>query len=228
MCIFIGQDDTIQYRYKEYGVDEIVPYEAAPRIRPNQRVNLVINTENRNHHARGNWGFNTGRFDWNARDDRLSTSPLWNQMWMHHGHHVAVPISRGYEATTRHGSRQWYAVKKRDDGPIWVAGLGRIQEGRFRTEWHVTLLTVDAGPVFEPIHDTPREIVFLESWHDVQTWLDADNESGVRALLKAADEATYESYRVHDDVFREKFPAEKCAQPFTPPRQPGLDSFDQP
>ena len=112
------------------------------------------------------FGYGSGGPD-NARDDRLATSPLWRGLWMVPGRHVVIPVSHGYEATTRTGRRRWYAVVRHDGEPLLVPGLGRVQMGPFGTEWHVTMVTVDAGPVFEPIHDTPREIVCLRDWKEV-------------------------------------------------------------
>lgn len=223
MCIFVDQHGNIAFRYRTYGVEEVAAFEPQPRARPNTLLNLVAPGRRGPEQHRGNWGFRTGQFDWNARDDRLATSPLWGALWGRPGHHVVVPISHGYEATTRFGKRRWFAVKRRDDEPIWVAGLGRVQPGPDRAEWHVTLVTVDAGPVFSPIHDTPREIVFLRDWDEARRWLAAGDERGLRALLRPSTPDLYESYRVHDDVFKESFPAERCAEPFVPPRS--LDAF---
>lgn len=225
MCIFFSQDSTIAFRYRTFEVDETVPYRPEFRVRPNNLVNLIAPVDGRPANQRGNWGFRTGKFDWNARDDRLATSPLWSTMWMQPGHHVLVPMSRAFEATTRRGSREWFAVKRRDDEPLLVPGLGRMQQGPFRTEWHVSVVTVDAGPVFEPIHDTPREIVCLRDWREARQWLAAHDPDGTRRLLRSASEDLLESYRVHDDVFKESFPAAKVAQPFRPAHARNLDVF---
>ena len=214
MCIFFGQDGTIQFRYRTYKVDEVTPYEPQMRARPNNRINLVAAGAKGLEQHRGNWGLNTGRFDWNARDDRLAKSPLWREMWKKPGHHIVVPMSRAYEATTRHGGRRWFAVRRVDDEPLWVPALGRVQPGAYRTEWHVSLVTVDAGPVFSPIHDTPREIVCLRDWDEVRTWLAAEDESALKALLRPADEALLQAYRVSDDVLKASFPAERCSEPY--------------
>jgi putative SOS response-associated peptidase YedK len=226
VCIFFDQDGAVVYRYRTYGVEEVLPYAPEPRVRPNNPINLVAPGERGVIQTRGNWGFETGRFDWNARNDRLATSPLWSQLWMRPGQHVLVPMSHAYEATLRHGPRQWYAVRRRDGEPLWVPALGRIQAGKHRTEWHVSVVTVDAGPVFSPIHDTPREIVCLRDWQEARTWLAANDEAAVRRLLRPAGGDLLEAYRVHDDVFRDSFPATRCAEPFSPPRRVRLDAFD--
>jgi putative SOS response-associated peptidase YedK len=213
MNSFVGQDGTIKFHYDTYGVDEVSPYEPRLRVRPNALLNLVAVGPRGLEQHRGNWGMGTGRFDWNARDDRLATSPLWKSMWKHPGQHVVVPASRVYESTTRDGARQWHAVRRRDDAPLWIAGLGRVQKGAYRVEWHVALATVDAGPVFHEIHDRPREVACLRDWKEVGTWLDAKDEAALRALLRPAGPDFIESYRVHDDVLKETFPADRCAEP---------------
>jgi putative SOS response-associated peptidase YedK len=225
MCIFFSQDGTIPFRYRTYGVDETTPYQPELRVRPNNLINLVAPTGNGYENQRGNWGFRTGKFDWNARDDKLASSPLWSSMWLKPTHHVIVPMTRAFEATTRRGPREWFAVKRRDDGPLLVPGLGRIQKGPFRTEWHVTVVTVDAGPVFDPIHDTPREIVCLRGWDEATAWMKATGEQECRTLLRAAGTDLLESYPVHPDVFKEKFPAERCAEPYVPRKARNLDAF---
>lgn len=225
MCIFFSQDGTIVFRYRTFDVDELTPYQPEPRVRPNNLINLIASGEKKPQSARGNWGFRTGKFDWNARDDRLATSPLWSKMWMQPGQHVIVPMTRAFESTKRRGAREWFAVKRRDEEPLLVPALGRIQKGPFRTEWHVAVVTVDAGPVFDPIHDTPREIVCLRDWNEATTWLSAKDPDATRKLLRPAGEDLLTSYRVHDDVFKESFPAAHCGDPITPKVARNLDSF---
>ncbi|MHB8585856.1 MAG: SOS response-associated peptidase family protein [Thermoplasmatota archaeon] len=225
MCIFFDQDGRVVYRYRTYGVDEVVPFSPEPRIRPNNRVNLVSLGAKGPEQHRGNWGLNTGRFDWNTRDDRLVASLLWSTMWMQPGAHVVVPMSHAYESTARFGARRWFAVQRRDGEPLWVPGLGRIQQGAHRVEWHVSVVTVDAGPVFEPIHDTPREIVCLRSWDEALMWMQARDEDALRAMLRPSGTDLLESYRVSDDVLRESYAAEKCPEPYSVPAQRGLDAF---
>lgn len=216
MNSFVGQDGTIQYHYPRFGVEEVTPFSPQPRIRPNARINLIARGDRGFEQHRGNWGLGTGQFDWNARDDRLASSPLWKSLWLQPGLHVVVPASRVYEATTRHGARRWFAVRRRDETPLWIPGLGRVQKGAYRTEWHVALVTVDAGPVFRTIHDRPREVVCLRDEDEAKTWMDARDEATLRRLLRPAGEDLLESYRVHDDVLRPSFPAERCAEPWRP------------
>lgn len=224
MCIFIDQHGNVVFRYQTYGVHEVMPFRPQPRIRPNNLVNLIARGEKSPEQHVGNLGMRTGKFDWNARDDRLATSPLWSSLWKQPGNHVVIPISHGYEATTRYGKRRWFAIKRHDDEPMLIPALGRIQKGPFRTEWHVSMVTVDAGAVFEPIHDTPREIVCLRDWGEAKAWLEAKDEKRLRALLRPAPTDLLTSYRVHDDVFKESFPAEKCSEPHEEPKG-GLEKF---
>lgn len=228
MCIFVDQFGNVRFAYKRYGVAEVGLDKrgdgAYPRkVRPNTPIDLVHNHPGGPAASVGNWGMDTGRFDWNARDDRLDESPLWGTMWGRPACHVVLPVSHGYEMTKRHGDRRWSCIVRADapDEPWWVPGLGRIQAGRFRTEWHVTMVTVSAGPVFGPIHDTPREIVALRSWEECLAWLRGD-AAACRALLRPATDAVLRSYRVHDDVLKESFPAERAPLPLRPS---GLDAF---
>ncbi|MBI2077623.1 MAG: SOS response-associated peptidase family protein [Euryarchaeota archaeon] len=228
MCIFIDQHGNIVFKYRAYEVHEVMPFRPQMRIRPNNLVNLVARGEKHFEQHVGNLGLRTGRFDWNARDDRLATSPLWNGMWKRPGNHVVIPISHGYEATTRHGKRRWFAIKRNDGDPMLIPGLGRVKKGPFRTEWHVTMVTVDAGPVFEPIHDTPREIVTLRDWDEAKTWLAAEDEKAMRRLLRPAGIDLLRSYRVHDDVFKDSFPAERCSEPLVERTARGIEDFGGP
>lgn len=217
MNSFVGQDGTIKFHYPTYGVEEVMPFSPQPRVRPNALINLLSRGEDGkvgNH--RGNWGMGTGRFDWNARDDRLEESPLWKSMWRKSQGHVVVPASRVYEATEREGARRWNAVKRTDGSPLLIPGLGRIQKGAYRVEWHVSLVTVDSGPVFREIHDRPREVVCLRDWSEAEAWLSGEDEASWRRLLRPATSDVIESYRVHDDVLKPSFPAERCAEPWTP------------
>ncbi|MES2154508.1 MAG: SOS response-associated peptidase family protein [bacterium] len=225
----MDQFGNVRFAYKRYSVEEVGLDKrgdgAYPRkIRPNQPIDVVHNRDAGGPAASvGNWGMNTGRFDWNARDDRLAESPLWSAMWGKAASHVVIPVSHGYEMTKRHGDRRWSCVVREDnpDEPWWVPGLGRIQNGKFRTEWHVTMVTVEAGPVFDPIHDTPREIVALRDWKECQTWL-AGDDAACRKLLRPATTDLLGAYRVHDDVLRDAFPAAKAPLPWRPP---GLAAF---
>ncbi len=233
MCIFVDQFGNVRFAYQKYKVEEVGLDPrgdgAYPRkVRPNQRIDLVHNRESGGPAASvGNWGMNTGRFDWNARDDRLDESPLWKSMWGKPECHVVVPVSHGYEMTKRHGDRRWSCVVRADgaDEPWWVPGLGRIQLGKHRTEWHVTMITVPAGPVFEPIHDTPREIVALRDWDACKAWLGGDPDA-CRQLLRPAGPDTLRAYRVHDDVLKEAFPAARAPEPYGKGGgEAGLDAF---
>jgi putative SOS response-associated peptidase YedK len=238
VCIFVDQFGNVRFAYAKHDVDQTTLDLRAegvyPRkVRPNQPIDLVHNPgagmkdESQGPRpvaARGNWGMDTGRFDWNARDDRLADSPLWSTMWGKAQHHVVIPVSHGYEMTKRHGDRRWSCVVRTDrpDEPWWVPALGRVQAGKHRTEWHVSMVTVDAGPVFGPIHDTPREIVALRDWDECETWLRGD-EKECRKLLRPAGPDVLRAYRVHDDVLRDAFPAEKAPEPYKgPPGQSRL------
>jgi putative SOS response-associated peptidase YedK len=214
MNSFVGQDGSIRFHYRTYGVDEVAPFSPQPRIRPNARIFLLVQGKERVEQHRGNWGMGTGRFDWNARDDRLDESPLWKHMWGKREGHCVIPVSRVYEATTRHGQRQWHAIRRADEEPLLIPGLGRVQAGKYRTEWHVSMVTVDAGPVFQEVHDRPREVVCLRTWSEATTWMAGADKAAMRALLRPAEEGLVQSYRVHDDVLKEAFPAEKCAAPW--------------
>lgn len=225
MCIFFDQLGNVAHKYKTYGVDEIAPYKPEPRVRPNTLLNLLAAGTKGPEQHRGNWGFGTGKFDWNARDDRLDSSPLWRTMWMQRGHHVVVPMTHAYESTKRTGDRRWFAVERIDDEPLWVPALGRIQKGAHRTEWHVSLVTVDAGPVFDAVHDTPREIVALRDWKEAAAWLEAADEPRMRSLLRPAGPDVLRAYRVSDDVLKADFPPGLSPQPYEAPRQSGLDAF---
>ncbi len=118
MNSFIGQDGSIRFHYRTYGVEEVAPFSPEPRVRPNARIFLLAAGANAVENHRGNWGMGTGRFDWNARDDRLAESPLWKHLWGNPANHVVIPASRVYEATTRHGERQWHAIRRRDEAPL--------------------------------------------------------------------------------------------------------------
>lgn len=258
MCIFVDQFGNVRFAYKQYSVEEVGLDPrgdgAYPRkVRPNTRLDIVHNiggattgagaakmaaqTKQTFGVSVGNWGMNTGRFDWNARDDRLEESPIWSTMWGKRESHVVIPVSHGYEMTMRHGAKMWSCIVRADDPekPWWVPGLGRIQAGKHRTEWHATMVTVEAGPVFEPIHDTPREIVALRDWTECETWLRGDAEE-CRKLLRPAGTDLLRSYRVHDDVLKEAFPAAEAPRPLAggpgptspapgPRKKTGLDAF---
>lgn len=211
-----------------YGVDSVLPDHAWPRkCRPYDVIALVHAGEDRPVLEDGNWGMHLPDhhgITTNARDDRLESSPLWKSMWGHEGGHVMIPVSHGYEMTKRTGEKVWSCIQRSDDEPWFIAGLGREQEGKRRTEWHVSMVTTDAGPVFAPIHDTPREVVCLRDWDEVQTWLSADVDA-CRDLIRPATPDVLSTHRVNPDVLTSGFPVGKWPEPWDPPKQAGLDAF---
>ncbi len=238
MCNFVDQFGEIHHHVLKHGVDvSRVDAEVAfpRRCRPHDRISLLHTAPPAPGKAPtlvledGNWGLHLPGFrglTTNARDDRLATSPLWQTMWGQAGHHVVIPISHGYEFTKRTGERVWSCIQRRDGDPWLVAGLGREQDGRHRREWHVSMVTTDAGSVFEPIHDTPREVVCLRDWDEALTWLDADRGE-CQKLIRAATPDVLATHRVSDDVLREGFPPGAWPnryQPSSGPQQ-GLDAF---
>lgn len=230
MCNAVDQygniiSSVLQYQTKI--ADGIDANDYPKMRRPYDRVSLVHSDDDGAVLENGNWGMHLPGFDGistNARDDRLETSSLWRSMWGKPGGHVVVPVSHGYEFTKRTGERVWSCVQRPDGEPWLVAALGRVQDGKHRTEWHASMVTTDAGPVFKPIHDKAREVVCLRDWKEAETWLQADPDD-CRDLIRFATPEILASHRVHDGILRDGFPAGEWSNEWAPARQLGLDGF---
>ena len=232
MCNFVDQFGNIVSNVIKYNVDgtkvdpdQPTPLDPPRKCRPYDKIALLHAGEEQHVLEDGNWGMHVPNYrgiTTNARDDRLEESSLWSKMWGVAGKHVVIPVSHGYERTTRTGEPIWSCIQAPGgEEPWFIAGLGQVMDGKYRTEWHVSMVTTDAGPVFTPIHDTPREVVCLHDWNAVETWLEADKEACLE-LIQPATPDVLETHRVHDDVLRAKFPVGKWPEPYNPPRQEAL------
>lgn len=195
------------------------------------------------------WGFPFRGFSWNARDDRLDSSPAWApHVGSTRGHclvlvsHALEPFGKhaldaiGRDACIEHvgsdavqtvdrGGTAWHAITRRDKRTHMIPGLITEHEGQL----HCTMITAAGGPVFSQLHrpkerpSEPREIVSLRTETEAMEFLQPEDNPDWRDLLRSADEDFLSWHRVNPGATKN----EPTALPYEPykPAQQGLGSF---
>ncbi|SDX01719.1 SOS response-associated peptidase [Marinobacter mobilis] len=103
----------------------------------------------------------------NARADRLGSSPLWKERFANQ--RAIVPASGFHEWTGPVGHKQCYNIRA-SEGAIAFAGLYEIWEFDGQRVASFTIITLPAHPRFAHIH--PQSVPLMLRPEDFDTWLD--------------------------------------------------------
>ncbi len=114
------------------------------------------------------WGFyrNFNTAINNTRADKLDGG-MWSEAWREH--RCVVPMSAYYEWSGPKGGKQTHAFVSGADDWLWAAG---VWEENAELGFCYSLITVDASPVAEPIHN---RMPALLDFGDIDEFLSADD-----------------------------------------------------
>lgn len=176
---------------ERFGAHAVEPVEPRYNVSPTQD-HPVIRDDDADTIRVSNWGFKPsfaegGKRLINARAETVHEKRTFRESFERR--RCLVLADGFYEWKRYRGGSQPYRVTLAEGGPFAMAGIWTPDDGASAGSTF-TILTTDANPVVERIHD--RMPVILEPG-DESVWLDGDaNESRLRAVLDPypADEVT--------------------------------------
>jgi len=141
----------------------------------------------------------------NARSETVETSPAFRDAFRRR--RCIIPADAFYEwrrhrdpATGRVRRSEPFAIRRRDDEPLALAGLWAIWRDPETAErlYTCTILTTDPNEIIQPVHDRMPVILDPEDW---DTWLREDAAAEeLRPLLHPAPADPLEIYPVSPAV----------------------------
>jgi putative SOS response-associated peptidase YedK len=148
--------------------------------------------------VRGRWGFDVGagRPIGNARDDRLTESPMWRGLL---GKSPCLFASTGIYEQVKAPTKQSLWFRRVDGKPIVMPGLAgeRVLHGEKRL--CAAIVTTTPNPFFGQFHD--RQVCTLEP-EEIDLWMAETNQEAARKLLHAPPPDAWEAVPVDDRIFK--------------------------
>jgi putative SOS response-associated peptidase YedK len=175
-------------------------------LAPTDPAAVVVQRDDRRALTAYRWGLiphwsdgpRAGSKMFNARAETIDRTPAFRYAF--EKRRCLVPVDSFYEWRREGGTRQPYAIVRRDGRPLALAGLwaGWKDEDTGEVIRSFTVVTTQANDVVRPIHDR-MPVVLPESAWDL--WLDptatdAPALAELKGLLVPADDAALEAYRV--------------------------------
>lgn len=148
--------------------------------------------------VRARWGFpvGPGRPIGNARDDKLTESPMWKSML---GRSHCLVVSTGiYEQAEVDGVKRSLWFRRVDGRPIIMPGLAGLRKFDGEDRLCCAIITTTPNPFFGQFHD--RQVCSLDA-QGVESWLEADRDTAL-GMLRAAAPADWEAVVVDDRIFK--------------------------
>ncbi len=143
------------------------------------------------------WGFPVGsRPVGNARDDKLSTSPLWSPM-LGTGHALFVSTGIYEMVKASDGTKRSYWFRRVDGKPMVMPGLVAPRNVKGETRLCGAIITTEPNALFGQYHS--RQVCSLEA-NELDSWMAADSEGALDLLRPAPDDAL-EAVPVDDRIF---------------------------
>lgn len=136
----------------------------------------------------------------NARSEKVFQHFIYRESIMNK--RCVIPVSGFFEPHDQNGKKYPFYITSKSKEPIALAGLYTVID----TYITFTILTKDASPLFEKIHNKKkRQPVILDS-ENTHNWLSADlHESDIQELLHVDyPENKLDAYSVSKDLFSPK------------------------
>lgn len=175
--------------------DKWIPH---PVVRLTTSLPIAINKPEGRTIVRARWGFDVGagRPIGNARDDRLTESPMWKSML---GRKPALFVSTGIYEQVKAPKKTSYWFRRVDGKPIVMPGLWgeRKMSGELRI--CAAIITTAPNTFFKGFHD--RQVCALEP-DEMGKWMEAEDAEKARRLLHAPPHDAWEAVPVDDRIFK--------------------------
>jgi putative SOS response-associated peptidase YedK len=147
--------------------------------------------------VRARWGFPVGpRPVGNARDDKLTTSPMWSQM-LGSGH-CLVATTGIYEMVNAGGARRSFWFRRTDQKPIIMPGLAAERGVQGESRLCCAIVTTQPNAFFGRFHD--RQVCALRA-NEMDQWLAGGDAEECMRLVHAPREDEWEAVPVDDRIF---------------------------
>jgi putative SOS response-associated peptidase YedK len=180
-------------------------YDAAwiphPVVRLTTTLPIAVNEEGSRVAVRARWGFpvGAGRPIGNARDDRLTSSPMWKAMLAKSPCLVAATAI--YEQAVIDGRKTSLWFRRQDGRPIVMPGLcaPRKLDSDGQARLCCAIVTTTPNKFFGQFHD--RQVCALEP-KEADAWMAATKPEAALALLRPPAEDAWEAVPVDDRIFQ--------------------------
>ena len=175
-------------------------------LAPTDQAAVVVQRDDRRALTAYRWGLvphwsdgpRAGSRMFNARAETIDRTPAFRYAF--EKRRCLVPVDAFYEWRWADGSREPYAIVRRDGRPLALAGLwaGWKDEDTGQVLRSFTIVTTEANDVVRPIHDRMPVVLPKSAW---DRWLDptatdAPALAELKGLLVPADDDWLTAYRV--------------------------------
>jgi putative SOS response-associated peptidase YedK len=165
----------------------------------------------------------------NARSETLFEKPSFKMAAREN--RCLIPVTGFFEFREVGKNRYPYHIKMTDGRIFTLAGIYEDRRGGDGREFRTfSIVTAEANPLMEKIHNTKKRMPVILSKEEERTWLDPDStEETLKEILKPYSENDLEAYPVSKDLARREketdlpFIIEKVRYPELDFRE--LDSF---
>ncbi|TYB76846.1 SOS response-associated peptidase [Bizionia myxarmorum] len=137
----------------------------------------------------------------NARSEKVFKHIIYKDSIM--TKRCIIPVSGFFEPHDQKGKKYPFYITTKNEEPISLAGLYTIID----TVVTFTILTKEASPLFEKIHNKKKRQPLILDIENAHNWLSVDlNESDIHELLNVDyTESTLNAYTVNKELFSPKF-----------------------
>ncbi len=234
MCGRFAQNTTLEALIKQFIIPgKVLPFQAQYNIDPGDgrgrepdRAFVVASMGGERRLIPMAWSYAppwadspfSTRSTFNARSDRLTSSPMWRPAFQQK--RCVVPMTGFFEFPGAKGHKTPHYIFMKDRPLFGVAGLWSGWQSKDKTETlsTFTIVTCEANDFMLPLHPKGRMPVILEA-KDEATWLDPKNKD-MDALLELArpcPSEAMETYPVGDIVKNPLSDGEQCVTEVPPP-----------
>jgi putative SOS response-associated peptidase YedK len=175
--------------------DKWIPH---PVVRLTTTLPIAINRPEGRTVVRARWGFDVGggRPIGNARDDRLTESPMWKSML---GKLPALFATTGVYEQVKSPKKQSYWFRRIDGKPIVMPGLWAERGKGDEKRVCAAIITTAPNQLFRQFHD--RQVCSLAG-AELDRWMAERDPQNALKLLHAPADDEWEAVPVDDRIFK--------------------------